>query len=255
MRLSEIRPARWSEYETSRRDEGAAVNTIGRELATMKSILKAAVGDHLEVSPLAHVKRRSEHLPAKRTITKAEEKALIEAITDDEVRDIYLVAVGTLLRQQNVISLRRGHHQGNRLALDTKTGPHVVPLDGPTTLQRRAAMVLKRRMPKTANGHFFPRWNALFAKNRDSGNAYFLKIVRRAVKKAGLTWGLKQHGVVWHTLTRASGATRMMREHGVDVRTVQLIGGWRSLDQMAQYLGLDLTVSSNQQQADKRRRA
>ena len=38
--------------------------------------------------------------------------------------------------------------------------------------------------------------------------------------------------MVWHTLTRASGATRLLRDYKKDVRTVQLLGGWSPLDQM-----------------------
>ena len=37
----------------------------------------------------------------------------------------------------------------------------------------------------------------------------------------------------------------MIREFGLDVRTVQLMGPWRSLDQMAEYLGLDLSAPKN----------
>lgn len=239
MLLTDIKPARWKEYETARLAT-VSQNTVGRELATMKAILTAAVGDHIEVNPLAHVKRKTTALPAKYTLTAADEKRLLKEFTDDEIRDLYLVGVGTLLRQMNLINLRRPEHHGSRLVVQTKTGPHQVPLTGPTMLQERARTVLRRRMPKTAEGYFFPKWQARFDGYRESGNAWFLKMVRRAAARAGIRWGLKNHGVVWHTMTRASGATRMLRDYKVDVRTVQLIGGWRSLDQMAAYLGVGL---------------
>jgi hypothetical protein len=242
--LAEIRPARWTEYETTRLADGVTLSTIGRELAVMKTILGAAVGEHLDVSPLAHVKRKTITLPPKRTLTLADERKLLKAITDDEIRDLYLVGVGTLLRQMNLINLQRREHDRTRLLVQTKTGPHQVPLNGPTMLQERAALVLKRRMPKTKDGYFFPKWQKRFDGKRDSGNAWFLKIVRRAVLRAGIRWGLKDHGVVWHTMTRASGATRMMNEHGQSIRTVQVIGNWRSLDQMAAYLGVDVAAVS-----------
>jgi site-specific recombinase XerD len=244
-RLSDIKPPAWTEYETTRRGAGASTNTIGRELAVMKSLLAAAVGKHLEVSPLAHIKRRTDRLPAKRTITAADERQLLKELHDAELHDLYEVGVGTLLREQNLIHLQRRQLHGERLVAQTKTGPHQIDLSGPTSLQTRALAVLRRRLPKDPDGYFFPRWQALFTRNRDSANAFMLKIVRRAAKRAGLPWGLKQHGVVWHTLTRASGATRLIREHGLDVRTVQLLGNWRSLDQMADYLGLDLSVQTS----------
>jgi len=246
--LAEIRPARWSEYETARLNAGVSANTIGRELALMKSILTAAVDEHLDVSPLAHVKRKTVRLPAKRTITAAEEKRLLKAFTDDELRDLYLVGVGTLLRQANLIHLQRRHYHGSRLVVETKTGPHQVPLTGPTILQTRAELILKRRLPKTHEGYFFPTWQARFARMRPDGGGHprgwFLKVVRRAATRAGIPWGLRNSGVVWHTLTRASGATRLLRDYGLDIRTVQVIGGWRSLDQMAEYLGVDLSAAA-----------
>lgn len=253
MRLPTIKPARWTEYETARRNAGAAVNTIGREFALMKAMLNAAVGEHLDVNPLSSVSRKSEKLPAKRTITATEEKRLLDEIRDPELRDLYIVGVGTLLRQQNLIELQRMQVHGGRIVTGTKTEPHTVNLAGPTHLQRRAGAVLKRRMPKTPHGYFFPTWHERFSRSRESGNAYFLKVVRQAVERADLPWGLKNHGVVWHTMTRASGATRLIRDYGIDVRTVQLMGPWRSLDQMAEYLGVDLSVMAKP--AAKRRTA
>lgn len=239
MTLSSIRPARWKEYETARLKDGVSLNTVGRELAVMKQILTAAVGEHLEVSPLAHVKRKAVKVPPKRTMTREDEAKLLAQFTDAEVRDLYLVGVGTLLRQMNLITLQRREHHGTRLVVETKTGPHQVPLNGPTALQRRARRVLARRMPTTPNGYFFPTWQRRFAKDRNAANAWLLKVVRRAVLRAGLRWGLKHHGLVWHSMTRASGATRMITDYGQTIRTVQIIGNWSSLDQMAAYLGVD----------------
>lgn len=250
--LIDIKPARWTEYESARLKAGVSTNTIGRELATMKAFLNAAVGQHLEVNPLVHVKRKTTKIPPKRTITAAEEKRLIDAMAagtrqggtygDDEMLDLYLLGVGTLLRQMNLVMLQRKQVHGSRLVVETKTGPHAVSLDGPTPLQRRCLAILKRRMPKTHGGYFFPRWQARFAKDPIAGNAKLLQGFRRACRRADIPWGLKNHGVVWHTATRASGATRLLRDYGVDVRTVQLIGGWSSLDQMAQYLGIDASM-------------
>lgn len=267
--LSDIKPARWSEYETARLAAGVTTTTIGRELATMKTVLNAAVGEHLEVNPLVHVKRITRKVPPKRTLTKDDEERLLRELAphtrgvkntaggiphgDDELHDIYLLAVGTLLRQENVVSLRRRQYHGGALVADTKTGPHRISLDGPTPLQRRCIAVLKRRMPKTMDGYFFPRWQARFERNRGGANAKLLQAFRRACKRAGIPWGLKAHGVVWHTATRASGATRLMREYQIDVRTVQLIGGWSSLDQMAAYLGFEAEAITTPSQ--KRRRA
>lgn len=241
--LDAITPSRWTEYETERLNEGVSISTVGRELAVMKALLTTSVGGVLKFNPLATVKRKRKKLKAKRTVTVQEESALLRALgkIDDEIHDLYLVGVGTLLRRETLLELQRSEHRGDRLVVDTKTGPHQVPLNGPTPLQRRAAAVLERRMPTKSAGYFFPRWQKVFAAYEDPGHpgVLFLKKVRRAAKAAGLPWGLSHDGIVWHTATRATGATRMLREFGVDVRTVQFIGGWTSLDQMAEYLGID----------------
>jgi hypothetical protein len=196
--LSDIGPAQWTEYESARLKEGVSQNTIGRELATMKAVLNAAVGQYVEVNPLVHVKRRTTKRPAKRTITPTEEKRLLEALAagkvrggaygDAEMLDLYLLGVGTLLRQLNLISLQRKHLHGSRVVVDTKTGPHAISLDGPTPLQRRCLAILKRRMPKTHTGYFLPNWQARFAKDRNGANAKFLQGFRRACTRAGIPW-------------------------------------------------------------------
>lgn len=239
-RLTEISPATWAEYDTARRAAGVTASTVGRELAVMKALLRTAVGVHLEAHPLASVRRHGSVLPPKRTLTAADEARLLPELRDAEIRDLYLLGVGTLLRQVNLVTLQRKHWRPPTLVALTKTGPHQVTLTGLTTLQTRAAQVLRRRQPTMHNGYFFPTWAARFLRDRDGANAKFLQAFRRACARADIPWGLANQGVVWHTATRASGATRMLREHGVDLRTVQLLGGWRSLDQMAAYLGVDL---------------
>lgn len=241
--LDQIRPPKWQEYAGRRLKQGRAKSTVGRELAVMKAILSTAVGEQLEYHPLATVKRTSAKLNPKRTITRRDEPTFLKALKsiDPEIADMYVVGVGTLLRRDNLLTLRRSQYRPDRLSVHTKTGPHAVPLTRPTPLQRRAAKTLRARLPSDPDGLFFPLWAKRFASYADVGHpsVLFLKKVRRAAKAAGLPWGLKNDGIVWHTATRASGATRMLREHKIDVRTVQVIGGWSSLDQMAAYLGID----------------
>lgn len=243
--LSAVTATRWTEYATIRL-KAVAKNTLGNELTVLKGILASAIGESLDVSPLLGVKRRKEKLPAKRTITKQEESPFLAALKqeDTELHDLYVVGVGTLLRQDNLLNLQRKAHRGASLALLTKTGPLQVPLTSPTPLQRRAAKVLHKRMPATTNGYFFPEWQKYFASFDDPGHprVQFLRIVQRAAEAADIPWGIREGGIVWHTATRATGATRMLRDYKVDIRTVQMIGGWSSLDQMMEYLGVDRTV-------------
>jgi len=163
---------------------------------------------------------------------------------------MYAVGVGTLLRQEQLIYLQRHEHRGDRLAVMTKTGPHEVLLTGPTVLQEQAAAVLARRLPADNDGFFFPRWKATFAAYEDPGQPgeMLRQRVRRAAKAVNIPWGLDRGGIVWHTATRATGATRLLREYAIDARTVQLIGNWKSLDQMAEYLGIKLDLAAQQLQ-------
>ncbi|MGE0594560.1 MAG: tyrosine-type recombinase/integrase [Vicinamibacterales bacterium] len=245
LRLDEIRPARWQEYVTAR-SRDVTISTIGRELAILKAVLMTAVGEHLEASPLATVKRPSVRLPAKRTLTRAEVMPLAAALEaeDPELRDLFLVGLGTLLRQETLLNLHAREVRPDRLVVRTKTGPHQIPLAGPSPLQRLARRILRRRRQTAPDGYVFHRWHARFAAHADTAHprVQLLRHVRRAVEAVGLPWGLGHGGVVWHTMTRASGATLMLRTYQVDIRTVQLVGGWSSLDQMSGYLGMDRTA-------------
>lgn len=245
--LGDLGRTRWSEHvKTRTKEDGVSLNTVGNELTVCKLILASAVGEYLDVHPLAGVKRKKEKLPAKRTITAKEEPRFLKALQreDPELHDLYVVGVGTLLRQENLITLAKPAHRGDRLVLQTKTGPHQVPLTKPSELQKRAAKILKQRMPTSRDGYFFPDWQAHFAAHDSAAHARvgFLRSVQRAAAVARIPWGLRAGGIVWHTATRASGATRLLREYQIDVRTVQLMGGWTSLDQMMEYLGLDQDV-------------
>lgn len=245
MRLADIKKTTWQEYVTERLEtNGVSAGTVNRERNVLQCMLEEAVGLHITANPLTkRVKRLRVVKVPKRTITEPEERRFLKALAvDPEIRDLYLVGVGTLLRQENLLNLRRREYKGSTLALeDSKTGPYVVPLTGPTELQARAAAVLRSRLPKDPTGYFFPEWHGRFAAhvNRSHARGQFLRIVQGAALAAGLPWGLRAHGIVWHTATRATGATRLLRDYGVDVRTVQLIGNWKSLDQMADYLGID----------------
>jgi len=244
LRLADIKRSTAQEYITERMTTVSA-GTVRRELGVLKAMLSLAVGEYVEYNPLVGMKLPRIIKAPKRTLGAKEEPAFLAALDDDEIRDLYLVGVGTLLRQSNLLNLRRREYTRTHLTLeDSKTGPYRVPITKPTELQTRAAAVLKRRLPASPDGFFFPQWQARFAAAADRGHPRgpFLRIVKRAAQAADIPWGLKQHGIVWHTATRASGATRLLRDYGVDIRTVQLMGNWASLDQMADYLGIDVEL-------------
>jgi hypothetical protein len=241
LQLADVRPARLKEYEAALIEKGRKRSTITRHLTLAKAIVASAVGDYIEVSPLAGYKHRRAKFAPKRTVEATEEPALLKELLtlDLELHDLYVVGVGTLLRQENLVTLQRAQRRRDGLVVETKTGPHVVRLDGPTILQTRARDILTARQPSAARGHFFPTWAEVFATYQPAAaNARLLRVFKRAVAAAGLPWGLDHDGLVWHTATRATGATRLLRDYQVDIRTVQRMGPWASLDQMAEYLGV-----------------
>lgn len=237
--LPDIRPSLVSEYEAVRL-KTVKRSTVNQEIAMLRAMLRKAEGEHFETSPLAKLRLKRQRLAPKRTITAAEEAALLTALrtVDTEIHDMYVVGVGSLLRLDNLATLRRHQLRVDRLVVDAKAGPHTISLTGPCELQTRALETLRARLPKAHDGFFFPSWGAAFDSDDQGVNSRFLSRVRKAFNAVGLPWGLEAGGLVWHSATRATGATRMLREYRIDVRTVQLMGPWTSLDQMAEYLGL-----------------
>jgi hypothetical protein len=69
----------------------------------MTLVLKAAVGEHLDVFPLAHVEPTSQRLPQKRTLTAEDEERLVEKSHDPNSRSVSR-RCRTLLRPENRIS-------------------------------------------------------------------------------------------------------------------------------------------------------
>jgi hypothetical protein len=189
-----------------------------------------AVAAHLD--DLAR-ERLAFRVERKRMVRAGEEAALLEHLTG-ETRDLYLVAVDTLQRQGNVVHLQRRECRAGYLALeDSKTGPYTV------ALSTRAAAIVTARL-EHARPWLFPDWHRRFEASQPQASVELNRELRAAGRLAGIPVDGEDGRFSWHTATRATGATRMI-QRGVDVRTVQMIGNWRSLDQMMQYLELDAT--------------
>jgi hypothetical protein len=219
------------EYQTQRMGEGVGAATVNREMTVLKSLLNAAVPRLLRASPLAGFPRLRATVERKRMVRAEEERKLIKALTG-ETRDLYILAVDTLQRQQNVAHLQRRECRDGYLALeDSKTGPYTVPLS------TRAAALVAARL-KAAKPYLFPDWHRRFTESQPQASVELNRELRVAAEAAGIPTDGSDGRFSWHTATRATGATRMIAA-GVNPRTVQMIGNWRSFDQMAQYLELD----------------
>lgn len=197
----------------------------------LKAILKAAVeAGHLKASPLAGMTPLRTVPIAKRVFSQAEEDRLLDQLRPAD-RALYIVAVDTLMRLSNVLNLRRSEDHRTHLQLtDSKTGPYIVPLSA------RARKALDA-IPKKAGEYFFAH-RRVAKMDRDRRGA-IRTMLKRACKRAGLPYGRAIAGITFHTGTRATGATRMLRA-GVDPKTVQEIGNWKSFEQMGNYIQTDM---------------
>ena len=79
--------------------------------------------------------------------------------------------------------------------------------------------------------HYFP--HRRLAMNPRDFSSSIRSMLRRACHRAEVPYGRVTGGLTFHAL-RHTGATRML-EQGADLRTVQEIGGWRSLRQLERY--------------------
>lgn len=229
--LTTITRARVDEFLTKRTttDKKKPV-TANREIDLLKAMLVAAVPEYLPSSPIAGMKRLRTTKIRKRVLSPKEEKRLLAALPERD-RPIFLAAVDTLLRLTNVINLRRDEDHGTFLEIDTKTTAHRVPV----STRLRAALDAIPVDDRHPDYYFWWRRRAKTARDR---RGVIRKVLYTACEAAGVPYGRAIAGVTWHTSTRASGATRMLRD-GVDPATVQEIGHWASLAQMGDYLTTD----------------
>src|SRR5712691_106049 len=129
------------------------------------------------------------------------------------------------MRFSNIYNLKRSEDQRTYLALeDSKTGPYEVPLS------KRARAALDS-LPKMGEYFFWHRRNA---KNLHNARTAFRHLLERACRRAGIPYGRQHGGITFHTGTRATGATRLLRE-GVDLRTTMEIGNWRDVRSVIEY--------------------
>ena len=228
--LSLIDRAAAEEYETVRLAAKVKPSTVNREVAVLKRMLVAAVPKYLKASPLVGWRLLRTTKIRKRVLTSEEEARLLAQLPAAD-QALFILAVDTLIRLSNAINLTRAEDKGTHLELvDSKTGPYDVPLSS------RARAALDALPQKGA--YYFPHRRTA-KKIRDTRGA-IRRLLTRACKRCDppIPYGRALAGITWHTATRASGATRMLRQ-GVDPKTVQEIGHWATLEQMGDYLVTD----------------
>lgn len=202
------------------------VGTVNRELDVLKHMLATAVPKYLKDSPIAALPRLREKRGEKRerqVLSKADEQKLLAVLAPDD-RALVVLAICTLLRLGDLLDLRWSDYHGTWLSVrDPKTG---IPYKVPVAKRARAAVAA---LKKGRSPYLFPRRRQGDEEERRNRIKLML---RYACKRAGIRYGMGK-GITFHSL-RHTGATRM-GEAGVDPRTLQEIGGWKTLAQVMRY--------------------
>jgi integrase len=113
-------------------------------------------------------------------------------------------------------------------------GPTYITVLDPKTEQYRVPVSKRLRKALDAlpvDGPFYFPHRRRATDPRDFKNSV-KSMLRRACDRAKIPYG-RGVGITFHAL-RHTGASRML-ERGVDIRTVQEIGGWSSLRQLTRY--------------------
>lgn len=219
--LSVIDQERTTQYMTARRAKGIAANTINREVALLKIMLRDAVPKYLSESPIAGMKQLRTIKPRRRLLTVEEERKLLKH-ADPVERALLIVGIDGLIRLGDLLDLKRGDRRGEWLYVSDPKGnePYEVVL---STRAQKALDALK------GDGAFFFDRYRHSEKMRDRRRS-----VRRALEKlcarANVPFGKKANGITFHWATRKTGATRLILEKRAPLPAVQRQGNWKTPD-------------------------
>lgn len=224
LQLADLTRERILEWRTARAADHAPA-TVNRELDVLKHALAQAVPTYLEASPIARLKRLHAPSTEAHVLPPAAEAKLLAALKPAD-RVVVIAALDTLLRASSLLELKWAQvHGAYWTILNPKTGtPFKVPVS--RRLQAALATLGRRR-----GGYVFAhRRRASTARLRANSLKQMLEDgCRRAKVKYG-----RGRGITFHAL-RHTGASRMIAA-GVDLRTVQELGGWSSLRMLTRYL-------------------
>ena len=217
--LTDVTVERALEWKTARLKDVAA-STWNRELDVLKHMLAQAVPKYLERSPLAGMRRQRTAKSSMMILSPDDERKLLAVLAPDD-KAMVLTALDTLMRLSDVLNLRRVDDHGTYLTvLDPKTeDTYKVPV---STRLRAALDALG------GEGEYYFIRRRIAVVPRDTVR----QVLERACEAAGIAYG-RGRGITFHGL-RHTGASRMV-EAGIDLRTVQELGGWKSLRQLTRY--------------------
>ena len=228
--LSSITPDVVHTWRVGRLASGTAPRTVNRDVDLLKSVLAKGVPVYYPESPIRLMPRLKAAPAVIPTLTRDDEEKLL-AEMDAEDKAIFLVALDALVRLGDVLALRWADVNVDDRTVrvnESKTGrTYHVPLS-----ERACAAVSELYSEQEA-------WKDLVFPNaggdtKQATNSYTQRL-KRVCAKAGIRYGRKQGGITFHAATRHTGATRMAAA-GVDLRTIQEVGGWANINMLQKYV-------------------
>ena len=228
--LSAITPDVVHTWRVGRLAAGTAPRTVNRDVDLLKSVLAKGVPVYYPESPLRLMPRLKAAPAVIPTLTRDDEEKLL-AEMDAEDKAIFLVALDALVRLGDVLALRWADvNVDDRTARvnESKTGrTYHVPLSS------RAVEAVVELLPSPVIGTDYVFQNA-GGTSKQATNSYTQRL-KRVCERLGIRYGRKQGGITFHAATRHTGATRMAAA-GVDLRTIQEVGGWANINMLQKYV-------------------
>jgi hypothetical protein len=222
--LTQITKDTVTRYHTHRTGRAAA-RTINREVDLLKSMLRDAVPEYLEASPIVGMKRLRIVPPRRRYTTRREFVRLLRVCEDAQDTAILVLGRLTLTRLSDLLDLEHTHRDPH--------DPRVLYIADPKNNDPNEVVLGKRAL-------------AAVEALADNGSTYLFPKFRRAerprdwpgsvrqrleylCRQADVPYGRAQNGVTFHWGTRRSGATDYIRA-GKNLKAIQGQGGWRKPD-------------------------
>lgn len=231
--LGEIHPFLIEKYKQKRLSEGAKV-AVNRELSRLRTLFNLCIQwrKFEGMNPASRYQRAPESKGRIRFLTEAEEKQLLEVATEP-LRSLIIIGIHTGLRafsealsltKPNVDLLQKTVTVEDHFAKNGET--RTVPLNS------IALATLKKLMADAPGPQVFMTCKGSKRKGDKHWEPY--KSFRTAFETA--CRHAKLSGVTPHVLRHTFASRLVMR--GADLRTVQELGGWKSLNMVQRYAHL-----------------
>ena len=219
-RLSDITPWMLEKFRKERIDAGAPIR-VNRELSVLKTMYSKmiALNKYQGDNPVRAVKFRKEPRTRLRFLEPEEEARLVNA-APEPLRTMIVLAINTGLRRREMLTLHWNDIDVRRGLLTVQSCFAKNGCERTVPLNAIIRDALTRHHRTVTSDLVFP---GRHGELREAVQTPF----EHACKQAGLT------GVTLHTL-RHTFASRLVLA-GVDLRTVQELGGWKTIAMVERY--------------------